>query len=123
MQTPTRATQNRGNVTFRWRQAQGDYVRSLREARGLTQSDLLDALGIKNRQLISSIENARVNVPPDWAVTLANLLGVPAKEFAMTLLRYQNPFLYAAIFGADAGLAAELDQASDRIATEETRRR
>ena len=117
MQVPSRATQARGNVAFRWRQAQGEYVRSLRESRGLTQSDPLDALGITSKQMISAIENARVNFPPDWVEMFAEVLKVPVQEFAKTLLRYQNPFLYAAIFGADAALAAELEQASDRVAS------
>lgn len=67
--------------------------------------------------MISGIENARLNVPPDWVVEMADVLKVPTREFAMMLLRCQNPFLYAAIFGADAALAAELAQATDRIAT------
>ena len=62
-------------------------------------------------------------MPPDWVEAFADVLKVPVKEFAKTLLCYQNTFLYAATFGADAALAEELEQASDRVAFVEARQR
>ena len=44
----------------------------------------------------------------------AEALNVPVAEFVKQVLRYQNPWAYAGLFGKDAQLRAELDEAPDR---------
>lgn len=107
-------TASRGNVAAEWRAAEGSYIRDLREARGLTQADLADAVGIQSKQLISHIETGRVHMPVDWMFDFSETLKIDLKEFAQTLLRYQNPWMFAALFGTDPALRAELKRASTR---------
>jgi transcriptional regulator with XRE-family HTH domain len=119
----TKPTMAREQVALRWRVAQGEYIRELRIASGLTQVDLADAIGVRNKQMVSAIETGRINVPPERIEPLAEALGVNLKTFGRSLLRYQNPWLYAAIWGADAQLAAELRAAPERSVLQPSRER
>lgn len=111
----TKPTASRGEVARRWRQSQGDYIRELRGDKGMTQSDLVAALGTSAHQLVSHIETGRVNVPIERVEDFADILGVERVEFAKNLLRFQNPWFYAMIFGADRALQAELKAAATRL--------
>lgn len=120
----------RQNIALLWRQRQGEYIRRARIERGLTQQDVADAMGWRNKQMLSAIETGRVNLPPESIGHMADVLHANRVEFARTMLRCQNPWLYAALFGADAELAKELNITPERIntrrgphATPETRHR
>ncbi len=52
----------------------GSRVRNAREARGWTQDQLTDALGFKDRQTVSDIENGRRAVKPDELVQMTDVL-------------------------------------------------
>lgn len=111
-------TQGHGEMTMAWKRAQADYVRNLRLDAGLTQAEVAEALGLRDKQMISAIETGRNNVPPARIVKMADILGVDQQEFAKVLLRYQHPWIYAILFGADTRLKAEIKAAgvSDREA-------
>jgi len=100
---------------LRWRIALGAYMRSLREAAGLTQTELGEAVGMQNKQMVSGIETGRASVPPDRLAALADALDIDRAELAKRVLRYQDPWSYALLFGLDAHLKAELDAAAPRI--------
>lgn len=46
---------------------------------------------------------------------MADVLRVGRVEFAQIMLRYQHPWLYAELFGADAELVTELNLTPERI--------
>ena len=100
-----------------WRETLGQYIGDLRNERGMTGQDLADAVGMNSRQFISAIETEQTSVPPERVAAFADALKVPRAEFARTVLRYQNPWLYADIAGLDADLAAELENVAERINT------
>jgi transcriptional regulator with XRE-family HTH domain len=67
--------------THHARLAFGRRVRSLREARGMSQEQLADAAGL-HRTYLSSLERGQRNVGLDNVLTLARALGVgPAQLF------------------------------------------
>lgn len=98
-----------------WRQRQGEYIKRARSERGLTQQDVADAMGWRNKQMLSAIETGRVNLPPESIGRMAEILLVDRAEFARIMLRYQHLWLYAELFGADAELVIELDLTPERI--------
>jgi transcriptional regulator with XRE-family HTH domain len=79
----------------------GKYIRDLREARSMTQSDLAKAVGMNYYTGISAIEVGRNVVPPERLVQFADALGVPHQEFGKKVLGYTNPWAYALLFEAD----------------------
>ncbi len=105
----------RGDQAQRWREQQGNYIRGLREHLQMTGTDLADAVGGMNKQAISHIETGRINLPIERLTEFSEALGVPISEFATKILRWQNPWLYAAIIGSDAELTEELENTPDRV--------
>ncbi len=99
---------NRDNMKLRWRVAQGQYIRELRESLGLTGQDVADAVDRKAKQLVSGWETGRVDVSERHISSLAEVLKVTEKSLAKVLLRYQHPWFYAALYGPDEELEAEL---------------
>jgi transcriptional regulator with XRE-family HTH domain len=80
------------------RKAAGAWLREKREAAGLSQRVLAQKLGIDYYTFISQIESGRGKVPSDRHEDYAEALGVDAREFALTMLRYCEPELYRMIF-------------------------
>ena len=81
----------------------------------MTQGELAEAVGMMNKQTICGIETGRAHVPPERAHAFAQALKVDLREFCSTLLRYQNPWLYAGVLGCDPQLAAEIRRADGRL--------
>jgi transcriptional regulator with XRE-family HTH domain len=107
--------QSREEAALRWRLALGRYIRDLRLAKAMTQDEVTEAVGWKNKQVLSGIEIGRTSVPTDRLASLAEVLGVELAEFAKQVLRYHVPWTYAALFGADAELRQELEIAPMRM--------
>ena len=72
--------------------------------------------GTINKQVLSGIETGHTSLPSDRLEKLAGTLGVDLAEFAKHVLRYQDPWMYAALFGADTDLRNELAIAPMRMA-------
>lgn len=117
MPAETKPTMGRGTVGNAWRVAEGDYIRELRLAKGLTQAELAEAVGMVSKQTICQIETGRGHVPPERCHEFASVLGVDLREFCTALLRWQNPWLFAGVLGCDPQLASELRKASARLRT------
>lgn len=81
------------------RREAGKWLRTKREAAGLSQRQLADAVGIEYYTFISQLESGRGRVPPDRYEVFAKALGVEPKEMAMVMMRYNDPITYALIFG------------------------
>ena len=80
------------------RRAAGDWLRKLREHRGLSQRDLARLVGADYYTFISQLEMGRGRVPPDRYKIWADALGVPPKVLVKTLLRYYDPVTYGVLF-------------------------
>ena len=83
------------------RAALGLWLKTLREAEGLSQRDLADRLSLDYYTFISQLENGRGKIPAhryaEWAVAL----GQDPKLFVKTLLKYYEPQTYQILFDAD----------------------
>lgn len=90
--------------TFRLRQEAGQWLRGLREAAGLSQRELARAVEIDYYTFISQIESGRGRVPPAQIAAWAVALNVPARDFAIEMMRFYDPVNYELIF---AGAAEE----------------
>lgn len=80
-----------------WRRQQGRLIRSLRHARGLTQAELGDAVGVTSN-VICLIETGRVPVLPEKVRQFAEVLRVELRPLAAYLLFAQNPDVAAIVW-------------------------
>lgn len=80
------------------RRVAGEWLRKLREQRGLSQRDLAKLVGAEYYTFISQLEMGRGRVPPDRYKVWADALGVPPRDFVKTLLRYYDPVTYGMLF-------------------------
>ncbi len=64
------------------------YIRSLREAEGLTQQQFAEKLGISVQHL-SNVENGRKQVSVERADAWARMLGFPEEMFVLLALQDQ----------------------------------
>ncbi len=89
----------------------GQRVRELRQARGLTQSELAERCGV-SRQLIGAVENDRHLPRVDAAIALASALGVSVEELASPATRAVE-----AVLGAVPveGTAVQAGRVGDRV--------
>lgn len=76
----------------------GHWLKSLREARGMSQRDLSNELSLEYYTFISQLENGRGKIPPQRYVEWAEALGQEPKEFVKKLLSYYEPITYAILF-------------------------
>ena len=88
-----------GLVAKSLRKEAGQYVKSLRVAKEMTQRDLSQRLGLDYYTFISQVENGAARVPPEGLLQWAKALDVDGSEFATKLLSYYDPYMYEAIFG------------------------
>jgi transcriptional regulator with XRE-family HTH domain len=80
------------------RQESGKWLRGKREAAGLSQRQLAEKVGFEFYTFVSQIESGRGRVPPERYGAYAVALDVPAREFAMSMMRYNDPITYSMIF-------------------------
>ena len=88
----------------------GAWLRTRRVELGMTQQDLLAAMGRSDLWLahVSAIETGQRKVPLQEYETWARVLQIEPAEFAETVLRYINPWLYRMLRGFTPELRAEL---------------
>ena len=82
----------------RLRQEAGQWLRSLRERRRLSQRELAEKIGVEYYTFISQLETGRGRIPPDRYRLWAEVLGVEPKEFVRELLRFYDPVTYELLF-------------------------
>lgn len=80
------------------RRAGGNWLRELREKRGLSQRDLARLVGADYYTFISQLETGRGRVPPDRYRIWAEALGVDPKSFVTQLLSYYDPVTFEILF-------------------------
>ena len=88
------------SATQELRREAGRYIRELREARGLSQRELADLVGLDYYTFVSQLESGRGRVPPDRYRDWANALGVEPYVFVKRLLACYDPATYEILFSA-----------------------
>ena len=86
-------------LTQQLRNQAGEWLRELRERRGLSQRQLAQIVGADYHTFISQVENGRGRIPPDGYLVWASALGVEPREFVRALMSYYDPATYNIVFG------------------------
>lgn len=81
------------------RKEAGVWLRDKRESAGLSQRELATKVGFDYYTFISQIEAGRGKVPSERYEAYSLALNLDPREFAITMLRYNDPHTYALIFG------------------------
>ena len=82
----------------RLRKEAGEWLRSLRERRSLSQRELAQRVGLEYYTFVSQLETGRGRIPPDRYQVWADALGVDAQTFVRQLMRYYDPETYRLLF-------------------------
>lgn len=80
--------------TVALRREGGAWLKEKREAAGLSQRELATKVGIEYYTFISQIEAGRGRVPAERFEAYASALKVSARDFTMTMLRYNEPIIF-----------------------------
>ena len=96
-------------MTERRREA-GVWLRQLREARGFTQRQLAERVGIEYYTFVSQIEAGRGRIPADRYQKWADALQIDPKIFVRNLLHFYEPATYEILFGAPDGAGTSIDE-------------
>lgn len=97
--------QKAANDVILLRQQAGVWLRERRTEAGLSQRALANHVGFEYYTFISQLESGRGKVPSDRYATYAEAVNVPAREFAITMLRYNDPDTYDLIFNGEEEVA------------------
>lgn len=89
---------HRAEHTKALRREAGRWLKSVREAAGLTQAELAGRVGLKYYTFVSQVESGVGRVPIDQQGAWAEVLGLDASEFARVLLQYYEPELHRLLF-------------------------
>ncbi|KQQ27122.1 Cro/Cl family transcriptional regulator [Methylobacterium sp. Leaf123] len=76
----------------------GRFLKELREKQGLSQRQLASLVGAEYYTFISQLETGRGRVPPDRYRLWADALGVDAKDFVKSLMRFYDPLTFDILF-------------------------
>ena len=84
------------------RQQAGRWLKTKREAAGLTQAELAERVGLRYYTFVSQVESGLGRLPIETQGAWATALGLNPGEFARTLLRFYEPELFRLLFGDEA---------------------
>src|ERR1700758_4064920 len=97
------------------RETIGGYLKERRLALGMTQEQMLRAIGSHAWFSVwSAIERGERNLPPAMWERTAHALEIDPKDFAQQMLRYTNPWAYGLLFGFTPEILAELEAIPQR---------
>ena len=94
--SPQRRT---SSETIELRKDGGQWLKSLREAKGLSQRKLADLIGTDYYTFISQLETGRGRIPPDRYRVWSEALGVDQREFVKNVLKFSDPITFEILFG------------------------
>ena len=94
--SPQRRT---SSETIELRKDGGQWLKSLREAKGLSQRKLADLIGTDYYTFISQLETGRGRIPPDRYRVWSEALGVDQREFVKNVLKFYDPIKFEILFG------------------------
>ena len=95
---PTKPLKASAEEVAELRRDAGAWLKSLREARGLSQRDLAQKVGVDYYTFISQVESGRGRIPPERYRAWAGALGMAPKDFVTKLMRYYDPVTYRILF-------------------------
>ena len=81
------------------RKQAGKWLKEARDNAGLSQRELAAAVGIDYYTFISQLESGRGRVPADRYAAFAKALHIEPREFAITMMKYNDPITYNLVFG------------------------
>lgn len=90
--------QGAGAEAHKLRQEAGQWLKALREARGLSQREFARLIPVDYYTFISQIESGRGRIPPERYEAWARALDVDVKDFVRTLMSYYDPITYGILF-------------------------
>lgn len=107
----SRSAYEEAEMAERRREA-GVWLRQLREARGFTQRQLAERVGIDYYTFVSQIEAGRGRIPADRYQKWADTLEVDPKNFVKKLLHFYEPATYRILFGGTSDNASIVKETS-----------
>jgi transcriptional regulator with XRE-family HTH domain len=93
--------QGAGAEALKLRQEAGQWLKSAREAKGLTQRELARRIRVDYYTFISQVESGRGRVPPDRYVAWAAALDLDVVPFVKTMMRFYDPVTHGLLFADD----------------------
>jgi len=85
----------------RLRKEGGAWLRSRREAAGLSQRELAERVEVGYYTFVSQIEAGRGRIPAERYSTWANALDMNARDFVRNIMAYYEPSTYEILFGEE----------------------
>ncbi|WP_062120768.1 helix-turn-helix domain-containing protein [Aureimonas sp. AU40] len=83
----------------RLRKEGGAWLRSRREAAGLSQRELAERVEVGYYTFVSQIEAGRGRIPAERYSIWANALDMNARDFVRNIMSYYEPSTYEILFG------------------------
>jgi len=83
------------------RKEAGQWLRGLREGRGLSQRDLASRVDVGYYTFVSQIEAGRGRIPPERYQVWAEALGMKPKLFVREIMKFYEPTTHDILFGED----------------------
>lgn len=80
------------------RKEAGRWLKDRREARGLSQRELAELVGVEYYTFVSQLETGRGRIPSDKYRAWAEALGMNSRDFVIALLPFYEPTTYNILF-------------------------
>ena len=80
------------------RKEAGRWLKDRREARGLSQRELAELVGLEYYTFVSQLETGRGRIPSDKYRAWAEALGMSSRDFVLALLPFYEPTTYSILF-------------------------
>lgn len=80
------------------RKSAGEWLKGLRESRGLSQTELAERVGVDYYSFVSQIENGRGRIPSGRYARWADALGLDRRDFVRKILKYYDPTVHDLLF-------------------------
>lgn len=90
------------------RKEAGIWLRELRERQGFSQRQLAERVGLEYYTFVSQIEVGRGRIPADRYQQWANALGIDARCFVRSMLKFYEPMTFQILFGENPEGEAEV---------------
>ncbi|WP_298804100.1 helix-turn-helix domain-containing protein [uncultured Rhizobium sp.] len=103
------------NEIAQLRREAGKWLKDKREETGLSQRALAAAVGLEYYTFISQLESGRGRVPAERYEAYARALNIEPREFAITMMKYNDPLTYELIFGGTQEQASKVDEMERRL--------
>ena len=97
----TQTVQAEDMARQRLRKEGGAWLRSRREAAGLSQRELAERIEVGYYTFVSQIEAGRGRIPAERYSIWAGALDMNARDFVRSIMSYYEPSTYEILFGEE----------------------